>query len=178
MRSLLAVALSAALFVSTLDAQTFAPAQPLPIAQGAVNLGGLWEIPDKDYMGKPLVNHFLIAQASPGFTMCMTQDQKTCLPHTTLAGSFGVDRSALRLVTTFKSTDPVTYLTVLDPDHIKGPRGVYVRSAPGAYDVPCDAKNSWHVTGDFGALRARDAIHLSTITRAMRLPPAGSGFND
>jgi TPR repeat protein len=70
----------------------------------------------------------------------------------------GNDPSRLKLVTTFTSKSPEAYLTVLDPDHLKGPRGVYIRAAAGAYDVPCDAMNSAHVTGEFAVLRARDAI--------------------
>jgi len=105
------------------------------------------------------VKRFLISQAARGFSMCVTEDEKSCLPHTTLAGSVESDPSRLRLVTTFTSKDPEVYLTVLDPDHLKGPRGIYMRSVAGAYDVPCDASNSAHVTGEFAVMRARDAMH-------------------
>ncbi len=162
MRSLLAVVMSAALFVSTIDAQTFAPAEAKPVLpreQAAANLNGHWDIANKDDKGRPVVEHFLILPVKGGILMCVTVDQKRCVEHTAWAGIFLSDLSRLKVIPAFPTKDPAFYMSVLDPDHLKGERGIYVRVGPGAYDVPCDAKNSARVTGEFAVMRARDAMH-------------------
>jgi hypothetical protein len=60
------------------------------------------------------VRHFLIASAGRGFTMCVTEDEKTCVEHTSWSGSFGSDPSRLKLVPMFPAKVPVVSLTVLD----------------------------------------------------------------
>jgi TPR repeat protein len=104
------------------------------------------------------LTRFLIAPAARGFTMCVTEDEKTCLDRTAWSGSFGSDPSRLKLMPTFPANGTVAFLIILDPDHLRGPRGIYIRSYPGAYDVPCDQANSFHVVWEFAELRGEDAV--------------------
>jgi hypothetical protein len=105
----------------------------------------------------PGLDHFLIGVNGHVVKMCSTDDQKTCLDHTTYTGELGNDPSKVKLSAESVGANPAKLLTVVDFDHLKGPQGIYTRSYPRAGDVTCDSHNTANVTPEFAILRSQDA---------------------
>jgi TPR repeat protein len=164
MQPFLAVVLSLSVFSSTLIAQTGAPPDPksferyFTTAQIALSLNGVWQSARTDKNGKPLILHILISSDKGRITLCGTSDDKTCAPDLISTAVITGDPPVLQIAPGRNTGGETVTAAIPDPDHLKAANWLYVRSAPGAYDVPCDAKNSSHVTGEFAAVRGRDAI--------------------